>query len=175
MSGGLLAWQDGSAGHRGALQTFTCTTFKPPSRLRSWPPLHLKDWWEYEVQLKLRDLRPPCGHGRHVRLGFDGSELGAVSYLEELDGPGLVEMALGAVALPLRHKGGGYADEMFRDSLDVLTGRAVEASVPEVVVVGYIFEANRPSQELCRRHGFQHVGSGGDGVQMWQMRLPTAE
>lgn len=82
-------------------------------------------------------------------------------------------MRVGAIAVRHRHKGGGYADEMFRDSLDLVTENAAAMEVREVTVVGHVWEANRPSQDLCRRHGFIHTGDGGKGVQQWTATFST--
>lgn len=168
---GLLDWQDGHTGHIPDLHAFVCTAFKPRPRERTW---RSRDgWWEYEVQSRIRDLRPPYRAGCFLRLGYDGDGLAAVSYVEEIDGPDILEMALGAVALRLRHKGGGYADEMFADALDIITTRALAAQVVEVLLLGRVWEQNAPSQALCRRHGFGHTGDVGKGVQQWSRYLPT--
>lgn len=119
---GLFDWYDGHSRHIPDLQKFVCTDFKPRPRERTWRSRH--GWWDYEVQSRLRDLRPPYRGHRFLRLGYDEAGLGAVSYVEEIDGPDVVEMAVGATALRLRHKGGGYADAMFSDALDVVTARA---------------------------------------------------
>lgn len=106
---GLLRWEDGEARHIRDLQQFTCTAFKPAPRERNW---RTRDgWWEFEVQSRIRDLRPPYCGGAFLRVGYDDRGLAAAFFVEELAGPDVVEMALGAVALRLRSKGGGYADE----------------------------------------------------------------
>jgi hypothetical protein len=70
-------------------------------------------WWEFEVQSRIRALRPAnLLPGRWVRFGFDSEGLAAVTVVQELDGPAEVEWELGAVAQRLGHKGGGYADEL---------------------------------------------------------------
>ncbi len=74
----------------------------------------------------------------------------------------------------LRRKGGGYADEMCRDLFDELTARAMQEGVPAVRVIGYVWEENRPSQELLRRNGFLHTDQAGEGVQFWERDLPVA-
>ena len=168
----LLDWQEGARGHTGDLNTFTCTDFKPRSRERTWRTRH--GWWEFEVQSRIRDLRPPCRGSSFLRLGYDGVGLAAACLVEELDGPSLVEMSLGAIALRLRHKGGGYADEMMSDALDIVTTRALAARVVEVLAIGHVWEDNAASQALCRRHGFVHTGVDG-GVQQWSMRLLTPQ
>lgn len=106
-------------------------------------------------------------------VGYDDVGLAAVSVYREEDGPRVVELSLMALALRLRRKGGGYADEMCRVTLDALTARAVDKGVPEVRVLGYVFEDNHPSQEMCRRHGLRHTDMAGEGVQVWSRRIPV--
>ncbi len=168
---GLLDWRFADKCHIQDLNAFVCTDFRPRPRERTWRTRH--GWWEFEVQSCIRDLRPPYRGGAFLRVGYDGLGLAAACFVEELDGPDVVEMSLSAVAVRLRHKGGGYADEMFADALDVVTTRALAAEVPEVLLIGYIYEDNAPSQALCRRNGFVHTGDGGEGVQQWSRRLLT--
>ncbi|MCZ2857827.1 hypothetical protein [Blastococcus sp. VKM Ac-2987] len=121
----------------------------------------------------MRALAPEFSAGRYVRLGYDSEGLGAVSVVQELDGPAEVEWEFGAVALRLRGKGGGYADEMCRDVFDQLTARAIEAGISNVKIIGYVYEENHASQKMNRRHGMRHVSNGGPGVQVWQRNLPV--
>jgi RimJ/RimL family protein N-acetyltransferase len=112
--------------------------------------------------------------GHWARLGFDEEGLAAVTVVQELDGPAEVEWQFGAVALRLRHKGGGYADELCRETFDELTVRAIEAGLNAVKITALVYEENRPSQAMCRRHGFVHVSNtASPGVQVWHRLLPV--
>lgn len=132
--------------------------------------------WELKVQSKIRTL------AKHVRfpapgyvlLGHDPDGLAAVAYYEEQDGPAEVEIHLAAIALRLRRKGGGCADEMVTGLLDRLTARAIEAGVAQVVITTKIDEHNGPSQGLCRRFGLWHTGIlPNSTLQQWSGILPT--
>lgn len=171
----LLTWRSCLRGDVGALQVFTCTEFRPPRGLKTWPPPgDHPGWWEYEVQGSIRRLQPRGPVSRFVRLGFDHEGLAAVSVWQELDGPAEVEWQLGAVAARLRHKGGGYADELCRDTFDELTAHALEAGVNSVKITGRVWEENRASQTMCRRHGLRHVNNTKmPGVQVWHRELPV--
>jgi RimJ/RimL family protein N-acetyltransferase len=97
-----------------------------------------------------------------------------VSYYEELDGPREVFVKLVAVSKDLRRQGGGYADEMFAQTLDAITARALDykVEVTEVLISGLIEPANRPSQAMAKRAGFQHRGIL-DNLQLWERNLPV--
>lgn len=169
----LLSWHFGTHAHRSDLPAFQCTDVRPKPREREWRKF-TPGWWEYEVQSRVRALRPPYRTDSFLLVGYDDVGLAAVSFVQELAGPDVVEAELGAVATRLRNKGGGYADELIRETLDALTERALEQQVPEVLVVGHVYELNGPSQALCRRHGFVHTGAGAEGVQQWTKVLPVA-
>lgn len=172
----LLTWQAAARGHIEDLNHFVCTDFVKPKGMRGkdWPPRHLPRWWEWEVQQELRDLHPPAARGRVIRVGYDDVGLAAVAVAQELDGPSEVEWEYGAIALRLRRKGGGYADEMCRELFDELTLRALQEDLAAVRVVGYVWEENRPSQALLRRSGFLHTDQAGEGVQFWEQELLVA-
>lgn len=123
----------------------------------------------------IRALRPPSSKSPfRMRVGEDAEGLAAVSYYQELDGPSDIDLIVGAVATRLRGKGGGYADEMLEDTLDSITARALAEEVRGVRIAGRIYEANRASQDMCRRAGFRHTGdTAAPGVQIWSLFLIT--
>lgn len=157
-----------------ALNRFTCTDARPGARSKSWRDV-TPAWWEYEVQGAIRDLRPPFGvHGRTLRLGYDQQGLAAVCHVEQVDGPGQVELALIAVERRLRGTGHLFADETVAEALDDITGRAIEAGVDEVLVQAYVWHQNVPSQALCARQGMARTGDTGEGVEVWSVLLDTS-
>lgn len=169
----LLNWRDARPEHRRELCVFTCTTPPiPKSRATNWQVTHPK-LWEFEAQQMIRALEAPgAGSSHHLRVGEDDEGLAAVSYFEFLDGPAYVDLIVGGIATRLRGKGGGYADEMMEDTLDVITVAALGARVQEVRIEGRIFEENHHSQEMCRRAGFRHTDdTGAPGVQIWSLNL----
>ena len=90
--------------------------------------------------------RPPSPfglHGKTVLLGYDAQELGAVCFLEELDGPGQVEVSLVGVARRLRSGDGAHADEALEQGLDEITNRAVTADVGDVLVQAIVWHEKR--------------------------------
>lgn len=130
--------------------------------------------WEFEVQAQLRHLRPPLKPPRHMLVACDDEHVAAVAVWQELDGPGAVEVEFGAVALQYRGSGGGLAREMLTRTLDVVTSRALEAGVDEVLVGAWIWHENYPSKRLCAGVGFTHTGWGAVGVEQWSGRIPVA-
>ena len=54
-------------------------------------------------------------------VGLDSKGIGAAVWFEELDGPSMVEVRVGAVALRHRRRGGGVADEMVTVLFDAIT------------------------------------------------------
>lgn len=104
-------------------------------------------------------------------MGEDARGLAAASCYEEVDGPTQVDLLVMAIALRLRRRGGGYADEMMDDTLDAITGRAIATETPEVLVTARVWEENAPSQAMCRRAGLRHTGMAAPRVQQWSIRL----
>ncbi len=119
----------------------------------------------------VRGLQLPLGLPMHVLIGENDEGIAAVSCYEELDGPELVQLRFMAVAWRLRHKGGGYADEMFRETLDAITARALEQGAPVVEISGRVWPENAPSQAMCRRNGLLHYETYPTGVQKWANTL----
>jgi hypothetical protein len=136
-----------------------------------WKPFHPK-WWELEVQSAIRGLEPPYRYPKQLLIGLDDLGIGAVSYYEEIDGPARVELGLMAVATRLRNQGGGYADEMFRVTQEIIEAHAIEHGCYELEMVGYVWHENRASQRMVRQAGFQHTDNAAEGVQVWTARVP---
>jgi hypothetical protein len=163
---GLLQWHPGLKSDRQALQTFTCTDSPVKSRR---PPFTVEHpcQWEYNVQQYVRQLRPRYAPPMYLLLGFDSLGLAGVSFYEELDGPSDVFIKAMAIHLRLRHKGGGYADEMFEQTFDAITARAIDTSTPTVQVSARVDERNHPSQQMNRRAGLRHRAMVSEGLQNW--------
>jgi hypothetical protein len=163
---GLLAWRPGLHSDRQALQTFRCTDSPVKSKR---PPFTLKhpSMWEYKVQQYVRTLQPKYAPPVYLLLGFDSLGLAGVSFYEELDGPSDVFLRSMAIHMRLRHKGGGYADEMFEQTFDAISTRAIETATPAVQISGRVEEQNHPSQEMCRRAGLRHRGMVSESLQNW--------
>lgn len=162
----LLEWRAAGRSDRSAIDVFTCTREPTKSFATQWRPQHPR-WWEWEVQSAIRGLEPPYTYPKQMLVGLDDHGIGAVSFYEELDGPGAVELSLMAVATRLRNQGGGYADEMFRVTLEEIEARAIQTGVPEVSLAGRVWHENHASQRMIRQHGFAHTGHAADGVQVW--------
>lgn len=170
----LLTWNPPLRQDRQELSTFTCTV-KAENRRRAgrWEAFHPAPW-ERLVQGRIRTCHPPCQPPDFALLGRDKNGIGGFVFWEELDGPALVEIHVAAVALRLRGKGGGWADEMMRTVFDQLTGRALENQVEAVGVATWIHEKNRGSQRLCRRYGMVHTGkcmNGDPTLQRWTTQI----
>lgn len=171
----LLDWRPALRTDRPALGSFSCT--EDPTRQRHggrWEQRHPAPW-ELTVRSRIRTcVKPPPERGRHIWLGCepDGT-IGAVLVYEELDGPEIIDLALCAVSLNHRHRGGGVAREMFNVFLDNVTLLADGARYPldEVGIVAWIDERNRPCQLMVRDFGFEQLDQRADGLQRWGASL----
>ncbi|QSR27097.1 hypothetical protein CFH99_15835 [Nocardioides aromaticivorans] len=169
----LLSWRNAAPGDRQALQSFECTT--PGKKIKHagrWEIQHPRRW-ELQVQSKIRaHVKPPCRRPNHCLVGWDGDNLAAVVFYEELDGPAQIEVHVVAVSMAYRRRGGGWADELLRMTLDDITATAIEQGVDITSIVAWIDEGNRPSQDLFRRTGFRQVGVlEGSTLQRWALTL----
>ncbi len=155
----LLEWRPARRQDRDALKRIECTTPGRKCKHAGRWEVHHPRKYELEVQSAIRSrINPPCQLPNHCLLGWDGDELAAVAFYEELDGPAQVEVHAVAVGMPYRRKGGGWADEMLKTVLDEITLRAHEHGVDFVAVLAWIDGANRPSQDLFRRAGMRQTG-----------------
>lgn len=165
-------WRSAERKDVDALNHFTCTDAQPELRRKDWRD-YTPRWWEYEVQASIRDLRPPFNrHGKQVLLRQDPYGLSAVAFREELDGPAHVEISLIGVAT--RCRGQGVSDEAVDEILDRITGVALAAGEPEVLVQAWVWFENRASQTLLARHDFAEPEEHEAGVGTWSLRLLTS-
>ncbi|TDD11293.1 N-acetyltransferase [Kribbella turkmenica] len=123
--------------------------------------------WEWEVQCRIRNLRPPYKYPLQMIVGEDNEGIGAVAVFEELDGPIQVELSYMALAYRLRFKGGGYADEMGEETWQRIEARAIEHGLAAVNLLALVDEGNVASQKLCRRLGLVHSGMRDETLQQW--------
>lgn len=124
------------------------------------------------MQAKVRTMKPPYPPPEHLLLGWDDAGIGAAVFWEELDGPGQVEVYLGAVAMRYRRRGGGVADEMMTELFDAITERAFEVGVDMVEISTWIHEGNRASQSMARRFTFHQTSFKEDEqLQRWSVFL----
>jgi len=154
---------------------FECT--RPGIRRRGaagWEVAHQKPW-ELRVQSKLRAGRPPVEPPEYMIVGLDEHGLAAVLTYRELDGPAQVELAIGAVALRCRGKGGGYADEMLEEGLDRIAERAYNEGIDVIHLSTLVHESNRASHSLCRRLQMRHTGMFSETLQQWTAVLYLGE
>lgn len=168
----LLEWRSAGKRDREALDTFQCTDDPHKSFASGWKRVHPK-FWELEVQSAIRGLEPPYKYPKRLLIGTDAQGIGAVSHYEEVDGPARVELSLMAVSTRLRNQGGGYADEMFRVTREIIEARAIERGFDEVELVGYVWHENHASQRMCREAGLQHTRNAAEGVQVWTAKVPV--
>jgi RimJ/RimL family protein N-acetyltransferase len=102
-----------------------------------------------------------------VLIGSDRQGIAAISIIDEVDGPGHVELSHMAISRRFRGKGGGHADEMMTKTLDVITSRAFEQGVTFTQVYGYIHPLNHASQSLFRRAGLRRTHDETPDLQQW--------
>jgi RimJ/RimL family protein N-acetyltransferase len=107
-------------------------------------------------------------------VGLDSDGIAAVSYFEELDGPGNVSLMYMAVAERLRFKGGGFADEMASVTVDSILARGFEVGVASITLSAHVWEENEASQKMCRRLGLIHTGMFSPGAQVWGQEIILA-
>lgn len=144
-----LTWREASRGDRSALSCFICT---PPQRRSAFgrsAPVPLE--WELQVQGYVRALRPPASPGQLILLGEDDQGLGAVAWTAEVDGPHDVFVKVLAVALRLR--GQGYAQELLDEVVDRVANRADAAGADRVTLSGNVHVNNAASRRFCERAG----------------------
>lgn len=168
-----LRWRDAARPDRTVLQWFTCTVPRVKRRTGGWRIEH-PALWELDVQSKIRHrVHPPVSLPDRCLLGFDGEELAAVVYFEELDGPAQVIIHAIAVSLDRRRQGGRLADETLAVALDHVVERALGHGVSHCQILAQIHRRNRPSQELFRRTGFSesHLHADDGDLRTWQAVL----
>lgn len=154
----LLTWAPPNRQDGLELKSFTCTVERTRRRFAGrWERDHPAEW-ERLVQANIRKCNPPCQPPHYALLGRDDDGIGAFVFWEEADGPAAVEIRTLAVALRLRGKGGGWADEMMRVLFDTLTARAYEQGVDVIALRTWIHERNHGSQRLFRRYKLVHTG-----------------
>jgi ribosomal protein S18 acetylase RimI-like enzyme len=170
----VLDWKDGLAADGEELRQFVCS--QPPPK--AWKSKHRKllgARWEREVQSGIRDLRPPMPPGDTLLIGRDLEGIAAVSWWFDQDGPGLVKLLAGAVALRCRRVPGlRLGDELMDETLSRIAERASEAGLDHAMVWGYVHRMNGPSQAMVERHGFFYV-SDDDEYQEWWLRVDIAD
>lgn len=103
-------------------------------------------------------------HPHDLLLGFDGTSL-ASDAAWRFEAPGTVVLALLAVAVDHRGRGGGVARQTAEEIGRRMRQQAVAQHSSQVVVRAYIDEINRPSQALALAHGFSLVAPG--PLQQW--------
>ena len=81
--------------------------------------------YEHDVQVMIQEMQPPLNKRFAVRLGEDLEGIGGVSVWEEVRQGEHYELCFAALALRLRGRRMGHADEMMADSLDGITSRCV--------------------------------------------------
>lgn len=169
----ILTWSDAQRSDRADLPAFTCTD--APQRKRRagrWEQHHDRPW-ELRPQAALRTAHPPAQPPDFMLVGRDAEGIGAAMFYEELDGPGLVELHIGAVAMRHRFSGSGVADEMMAATFDAITTRALEAGVDLVEIGAWIDPGNRGSQAMCRRATMRQTAVK-DDLQRWGTVLLVA-
>lgn len=166
MSGGLLRWHEARHGDRAALQNFQCTEDPIKRASTGYKREHPRPW-EWRLQGKIRQLKPPFDGPEYLLLGEDDEGLAAVSMFRETNGPSQVLLMCLAVALRLRFRGGGFADELAVRTMDEITEHAVAQDVAAVDLNALVDEGNRHSQSLCRRMGLAHTSMWDDQLQVW--------
>jgi hypothetical protein len=173
----LLQWRDAEYRDGPALRAFRCTAedakaYYTPGAGDS---LEHPALYEFKVQVLIQGIKPPLAKKYAVRLGEDADGIGGVSVWEEVRQGEHYELCFAALALRLRGRGLGHADEMLSDSLDGITSRCVDVEAAGPVTVAAIIDPeNFNSKNLCTRVGFSYRGS--DKVdphfEYWERDLP---
>lgn len=173
----LLAWRPGERSDRSRhFRTFQCTP-DPTKRRRPWGGYEETHDAPYErpVQALIRHSLAPVGDpDRTVLLGLDAAgKLGALTTYRSL-GEAQFELDIVAVALAYRHRGGGWASEALRTTLDYMTADADGLGYDSIDVAARIHEDNRPSQRLFISEEFDQTDVLPDGYQVWSGEIRIA-
>ncbi|GAB2762233.1 hypothetical protein GCM10027273_44870 [Nocardioides pakistanensis] len=119
------------------------------------------------MQSGIRSLIPPMPTGDVLLVGRDSEGIAAVSWWYEHDGPGLVKMLAGAVALRCRGRGLRLGDELMEETLSSIAERAAAADLDHAVVWGLVHRSNAASQAMVDRHGFFYLRDDGEYQEWW--------
>lgn len=163
-----LDWQKAQPKDATAVQSFQCCFCVRRKRA----PWGLScPYWEHRVQSSIRREMAKNVLGKksdYMLLGFDGTDLAALSWSYEVSGPSEVSILVAAVATSHRGPGMRYGDELMDQTLQRIMNRADAAGVPTVTVEANIHQKNLRSQRLFQRSGFRKTRAG--TVELWQTK-----
>jgi len=171
--GPSCVWRDAIRPDRPLLQAFCCTKPAPRDK-RGRPRPHLRPW-ERQVEAWIRQLTPPAGHRRVLRVAGDFGTILGVSALridKVLEPVPIVQLQVIAIHVHMRGTGGSFADQMMADSLQSALRLAVQASKTGAVVLAAVDPRNAPSQRLLRRSGFIMRAVLANDLQEWAGQIP---
>ncbi len=169
-----LRWREAQQADRPALQQFTCTV--PRARDYRGRCLPHQKPWEREVEVGIRNLKPPIGDGC-LLLGEDDEGLAAVALVYYLGRSGDTYFAkLAAVAVAQRCRGQGYGREALDVALAAAADRGHGLGCPYVQAIGWVDRRNEASRAMNRSAGLGFIGmSPHEQYEEWgvEMELPA--
>ncbi|MFK0190571.1 hypothetical protein [Kitasatospora sp. NPDC090308] len=178
----LLAWRPAAdtQGDRLALQSFECTTPRPP-----FGEPHPRPWeWEVQAGIRHKILKDTARHAhldQRLKLAYDTEGLAAVVAHARLNGspaeldvpPGAPVRLLIAIAVAHRHRynGGEFADYAFTEALYDILDREPDAD--RISVTAKIDFRNRASMAMAERNGLELAvpGCEDDPLGWWFINL----